>query len=133
MKRQYTSRQKPNDPITNLTELVRMQLNLMTNLVHHLVEVENKQQRFRTCVLIRLSRIETMVTEVQGCQLAQYWPDDHARMTDELRAKYLQEVQDRIESASEKLGLKMVRYMHEKPDVQEKQYDRRRKWWGWEI
>ncbi len=91
-----------------------MDLNLMTNLVHHLVDVENRQQRFQTCVLLRLSKIDTMIT-------------------DELRAKYLQEVQDRIENASEKLGLKMVRYVHEKPEVPEKPFDRRRKWWGWEI
>lgn len=125
-------RQKPTDPIINLTESVSLNLNLLTKLVHRLVDVEKRQQRFRTCVLIRLSRIETMLTEVQGCQLAQYWPD-HAPMTDELRAKYLQEVEDRIESASEKLGVKMVRYIHEEPQPREKAFDRRRKWWGWEI
>jgi hypothetical protein len=125
-------RQKPTDPITNVTESVSLNLNLLTKLVHHLVDVEKRQQRFRTCVLIRLSRIESMVTEVQGCQLAQCWPN-HAPMTDELRTKYLQEVQDRIDSASEKLGVKMVRYIHQEPEAPEKSFDRRRKWWGWEI
>jgi hypothetical protein len=76
VKRHYSRRQKPKDPITNLTELVNMDLNLLIKLMHRLVDVEEKQQRFRTCVLICLSRIETMLTEVLGCQLGSIlaWP-----------------------------------------------------------
>lgn len=132
MTRHYSPRQKPKDPITNLTELVNVDLNLLTTLVHRLVDIENKQQRFRTCMLTRLSSIEAMLTEVLGCQLAQYWSDKRP-MTAELRNKYLQEVQEKIESGSQTLGLKMVRFIHEEPAKPEERFDRRRKWWGWEI
>jgi phage gp36-like protein len=132
MTRHYSRRQKRKDPITNLTELANMDLNLLIKLVHRSVDIENKQQRFRTCMLARLSSIEAMLTEVLGCQLAQYWPDQPP-MTDELRNKYLQEVQAKIESASQTLGLKMVRFIHEEAATQERRFDRRRKWWGWEI
>ena len=54
-------------------------------------------------------------------------------MTDELQTKYFQEVQERIKSASQTLTLKMVRYIHEEAARQERRFDRRRKWWGWEI
>lgn len=109
-----------------------MDLNLLTQLAHRWVEVETKQQRFRTCVLIHLSKIEAMLTQTLGCQLAQYWPAG-PRMTDELREKYIKEIQDKIEDASQTMGLKMVRFIHKEPEKQEKRFDRRRKWWGWEI
>jgi hypothetical protein len=132
MKRHYSARQKPKDPIANLAESVSMNLNLLAQLVRRWVDVEEKQQRFRTCVLIRLSKIEAMLTQSLGCQLAQDWRD-RPPMAEELRNNDLQEVQDKIESESQTLGLKMVRFIHEEHDKAEKAFDRRRRWWGWEI
>ena len=109
-----------------------MNLNLLTQLAHLWMDTEIKQQRFRTCVLIRLSKIEAMLNQSLGCQLAQYWPD-RAPMTADLRNRYLQEVQDKIESESQTLGIKMVRFIHEEREKVEKPFDRRRKWCGWEI
>jgi len=132
MTRHYKPRQKPKDPVANLTELANMDLNLLTKLVHRWADAEKKQQRFRTCVLIRLSKIEAMLTQSLGCQLAQYWPA-RPPMTDELRNKYSKEVEEKIAIESQTLGLKMVRYVHEEPVKTEERFDRRRIWWGWEI
>jgi phage gp36-like protein len=132
MTRHNRRRQQPKDPITNLTELVNNDLNLLIKLVHRFVDIENKQERYRTCTLIRMSRIEAMLTQVLGCQLAQYWAEQ-SRMTDELRTKHLQEVENKIQQEAETLGIKMVRYIHEEAKKPEAHFDRRRKWWGWEI
>jgi hypothetical protein len=132
MRRHYNPRQKTKDTPTNLTATVGMNFNLLTKLVHHIVDVEEKEQRFRTCVLVRLSRIEAMMTQALGCQLAQLW-SDRTPMTADLRNKYMQDVQDKIESDSQALGLKMVHYIHQEHEKTQERHDRRRKWWGWEI
>jgi phage gp36-like protein len=111
MTRHNRRRQQPKDPITNLTELVNNDLNLLIKLVHRFV---------------------AMLTQVLGCQLAQYWAEQ-SRMTDELRTKHLQEVENKIQQEAETLGIKMVRYIHEEAKKPEAHFDRRRKWWGWEI
>ena len=132
MKRHYSHRQKSVNPITDLKELVNKDLNLLIKLVHRFVDIEKRQQRFRTCMLIRASRIETMLTEIMSCQLAQYWPD-RPPMTNELRTKHLKEVEERIENMSQNLGIKMVLFIHEESEKPQEPFDRRQKWWGWEI
>ena len=118
--------------MTELKELVNNDLNLLIKLVHRLMDIESREERFRTCMLIRTSKIETMLTEIMGCQLAQYWPDRQP-MTEELRDKLVQEVQTRIDGASRALGIKMVSFIYEEPEKPQERFDRRRKWWGWEI
>jgi hypothetical protein len=70
---------------------------------------EKVQRKFRNAMLIRLSGIDAMLTEVQGAQLAEYWSP--GRVTDDQRAKIAQEVEERVSRASDQLGLKMVRYI----------------------
>ena len=55
------------------------------------------------------------------------------RMTKELREKYIKEVEERIAQESQTQGLKMVRFIHEEPAQPEMRFDRRKRWWGWEI
>jgi hypothetical protein len=93
---------------------------------------EEVQRKFRTAVLIRLAKIETMLTEVQGAQLADFWSPG-TRISDEQRDKYLKEVEERVSRNSEQLGLKMVRYIYGESEELGVPHDRRRKWSGWEI
>jgi hypothetical protein len=117
--------------ITNIADLSKMNFNLLTKLVPWLDANEKAQRKFRTAVLIRLSKIETVLTEVQGAQLADFWAPE--RVPDEQRAKYLQEVEERVSRETERLVLKMVRYIYGETEMPERRHDRRRKWWGWEI
>jgi len=119
------------DPVTVMAEQTRMVFDLLPKLAVTVAANEEAQRKFRTAVLIRLSKIETMLTEVQGCQLAQCWPP--GRVSDEQRDKYVQEVEERVSRTSEQLGLKMVRYIYGETEMPESRHDRRRKWWGWEI
>ncbi len=112
-------------------ELSKMNFNILTQLVPWLDANEKGQRKFRTAVLIRLAKIETMLTEVQGCQLAQCWPP--GRVTEEQRKNYLQELEERVSNASERLGLKMVRYIYGESGEANIPHDRRRKWSNWEI
>jgi hypothetical protein len=118
--------------IETIAERTKMTFDLHTRLIQFLAANEKAQRKFRTAVLIRLAQIETMLTEVQGCQLADYWPPT-ARITDEQRDQYLKEVESRTSASSECLLSKMVRYIYGDDPILEVRHDRRKKWHGWEI
>jgi galactose-1-phosphate uridylyltransferase len=106
------------DPITKmavelagaLAERSRMNKELLIALANAVGTNEKNQHQFRTAVLVMLARIETMLTEVQSCQLVQYWPLGH--VSDEQRAENLREVEERVARTSGELGLKMVRHVY---------------------
>jgi len=68
--------------IETIAERTKMTFDLHTRLIQFLAENEKAQRKFRNVVLIRLAKIETMLTQVQGCQLANFWPPT-AKITDE--------------------------------------------------
>jgi ABC-type amino acid transport substrate-binding protein len=127
------------DPMTKIAvDLARamaerssMNKELLVALAHAVAANEKAQRKFRNAVLIRLSRIDAMLTEVQGAQLAEYCSP--GSVTDEQRAKFVQEVEERVSRASDQLGLKMVRYIYGESEEPLVPRDRRRKWSDWEI
>jgi hypothetical protein len=118
--------------IESIAERTRMTFDLHTRLIQFLAVNEKTQRKFRTAVLIRLAQIESMLTQVQGCQLADYWPPT-AKITDEQREQYFKEVETRTAASSEYLLSKMVRYIYGDDPILEVRHDRRKKWHGWEI
>jgi hypothetical protein len=73
-----------------------------------------------------------MLTQILGCQLADYSAD--GKVTEQKRNGYIKEVQDRISTESNELGLQMVRYIYgESGESESPRKDRKRKWSGWEI
>ena len=136
MKKHPTQTGSSRDPITNIqeaapTERTRMNQELLIALAHAWATNEKAQRRFRNAVLYRLSRIETILTEVQGAQLVQLWPP--GQVSDEERTKLVSEVEGRVSAASEQLGLKMVRYIYGPSEELDVPRDRRRKWSDWQI
>lgn len=119
------------DPLQNHYELTRLNFNLLTKLVPWLDDHAKQDQKFKTAVVVKLSKIEAMLTELMGCQLAQYWPD--GKVTEKQRHEYIKEVQNRISIGSKETGLKMVRFIYEESSEIDPPRDRRRKWSGWEI
>jgi hypothetical protein len=93
-----------------VAERSQMNKELLTALAMTVGTNEKTQRKFRTAVLIRLSRIETMLTEVQGAQLVQFWPPD--RVQKDQQTRLVQEVQDRVDRSSRELVLKMVNYIY---------------------
>ena len=131
MRRQRRSITTSYDIVQHIDGLTEANFKLLTMLISRLAEIEKRRRKYMTCVLIRLSKIETMLTEVQGCQLADFWPPGKVR--DEERIKHVKELKARMESASEQMGLKMTRFIYGEDQGPEGRHDRRRKWWGWEI
>jgi len=125
-----TKHHKKGGPVDE-AELERLHRDLVLKLAVAVGTNEKVQRKFRNAVLIRLSKIETMLTEIQGAQLVDFWPP--GEVTDEQRAVYLKEVEDRVSRLSGQLGMKMVRYIYGEDEVPEIPRDRRRKWSGWEI
>jgi hypothetical protein len=121
--------------VEHIDGLTNAQFNLLTGLIPWLAENEKRQRKYMSCVLIRLSKIETLLTELLGVELVQFWPPGRPPegVSDERRAELVQEVEERISRASEQLGLKMIRYIYGETEMSEGHHDRRRKWWGWEI
>ena len=121
--------------VRHIDGLTEANFKILTGLVSWLDAKERMQRRFRNAVLIRLSSIETKLTEVQGCQLAQFsktWPMNTLKK--EQLTEYFQGIDERISIASNQLGEKMVRYIYE-PSEDEVMSRRggRQKWHGWEI
>ena len=92
---------------------------------------EKVQRRFRTAVLTRLARIETILGLVHVWQLAdsqrpkQYFAD---KLDEDARA-----AEEYVSEKSHELGLKMVRYIHTDAPEPEPRFNRRRKWSDWVI
>ena len=111
-----------------------MNKDLLIALANAVAANEKAQRRFRTAVVIKLSRIEAILTEMQGAQLVQLWSPD--RVYEEQRNEWVQEVQGRVERASQEMGLKMVRLIYGEgvePEEPGAGRGRRRNWSGWEI
>ena len=117
--------------VKHIDGLTEANFKLLTNLITWLSENEKRQRKFMDCVLIRLANAEATLTEIQGCQLADYWQPGKVR--DDKRAEYLKDLEAKMDLASEQIGLKMIRYIYGKDPVPERCHDRRRRWWGWEI
>jgi hypothetical protein len=55
------------------------------------------------------------------------------RANDELQQEFLREVEEQISTASERCGMKMIKYIYDDSESKPDHHDRRRRWWGWEI
>jgi hypothetical protein len=120
--------------VEHIDGLTEANFKLLTMLVPWLDAKEKEQRKFRNAVLIRLSSIETKLTEVQGCQLARLsktWPLN--TLNNEQLTEYFQGVEERVSIASNQLGERMVRYIYGATDEAVVPPDRRKKWLDWEI
>jgi hypothetical protein len=94
-------------------ERTRLVFELLPKLVQVVVAHEEAQRKFRNAVLIRLSRLDTMMTMIQGAQIAE------ARLrvphSEERMRKHAREAQAEIEPKSQELGIAMVKYIYGDP------------------
>jgi hypothetical protein len=127
-------------PTEEMAERIRLSGgDVLIALAHAVATNEEVQRRFRTAVLVRLSRIETKLTDVQGAQLADFWAP--GKVTDEQRARYIRQVEDRFVRSSEEMGSKMVKFVYGGTEALDEAINEetavkrktRRKWSGWEI
>ena len=108
-----------------------MNQDLLVSLAHAAAENEKAQRKFRIAVLIRLSRIDTLVAEIMGAQLAQSWSTKPG--SSEKEEKFARTVEDRVSSISHDLMVRMVKFIYGTSDEAEVSLDKKRKWSDWEI
>ena len=114
MKRQKSTRAST-DPIPAMAERTRLMFELLPKLAMTVAANEEAQRKFRNAVLIRLSRIETMVSMIQAAQLAQTPPHlyyDHERLM-----KDAKDAEAYIAEKSNELGLVMVKYIYGQSEI----------------
>jgi hypothetical protein len=135
MKKDRKGMRSSADPIANMQEAtaerVRMNHELLKAFAHAFAANEKTQRKFRNAVLIRLSRIETIVQMIHGAQIA----ESHLNKPgcDEKVNEHANAAEAYISEHSGELGVKMIRYIYGESDELDVPRDRRRKWSNWEI
>lgn len=117
--------------VTNIAELSKMNLNLLTKLLHWMDANEKFQRKFRYAVINSLSKIDAkasllLVGQLARTQRPQWYDSDKleedAKATDEF-----------ISKQSLEKGVAVVKYIYTETTPETANHDRRRKWTGWEI
>jgi hypothetical protein len=114
-----------------LTERSHLNKDLLIALATAVGRNEKVQQKFRMAVLIRLAKIETMLSMIVVGELArsqgrqEYYAD---KLTEDAK-----DAEDYISKHSNELGLAMVNYIYGESEAPSAQGKTRRKWSGWEI
>ena len=109
-----------------MVERTRMILELLPKLVLAVAANEETQHRFRTAVLIRLSKIETMVSMIHGAQIVE--TNKPIARNEEKLNKHAEEADEFVSRKSNELGLAMAKFIYgqsEVPDAQRKARRRR--------
>jgi hypothetical protein len=112
-----------------IAERARMSLDILQRIALAVAANEKAQRRFRTAMLIRVSRIETMVQMIHGAQIAQ----THDCVRSEQMAKHVTAAEEYISQASEKLTLAMVKFIYDETVETGAPRGRKRQWSDWEI
>ena len=120
---------------TTLAEAVaersRMNKELLIALAMAMGANERAQQRFRIAVLMRLSRVETMLQMIHGAQIV----EAHGSKPgfEEKTREHAKDAEEFISQKSHELGLAMVKYIYAESDEPSARRGRRQKWSDWEI
>ena len=120
--------------VRHIEGLAEANFNILVKLVSWLDAHEKTQDQFRMVVLAGLAKLDARLTEIQGCQLADYWAG--YRVGDEKRAEYVKGVEEQVAKATEQSFRESVKFVyaeHKAAAAESAPCDRRRKWHGWEI
>ena len=133
MKKHFYETQRESDPISEkaaavaevMAERSYMTKEFLKALAHAVAANEEAQRRFRTAVVIRLSRIETTVKMIHGAQIveSQRW---EPRFEEKIRER-AEASEEYISQKSDELGLAMVKYIYGEPEALDPQPKTRRK------
>jgi hypothetical protein len=105
----------------------RTNLDLLQQLARAIATNERAQRRFRTAVLVSISKIQTTVQMVHGAQIAEAHEDSEGML------KHAKDAEEKISDASSKLGLAMVNFIYGESGDPSLRRGRKRQWSDWEI
>ena len=112
-----------------MAERARMSLDLLQQIALAVAANEKAQRRFRIAMLIRVSRIETMVQMIHGGQIA----EAHNCVESEKMVKHATDAEEFISQKSNKLALGMVKFIYDETGSTGPRRGRRCQWSDWEI
>ena len=102
------------DPVAEaVAERLRLDQELLQALAAAVAANEGAQRRFRTAVLLRLSRIETMVQMIHGAQIVEA-DGPKPRSEDQIK-EHAKAAEEYIAEHSRALLLRMARFVYEEP------------------
>ena len=110
-------------------ERARMNLDLLQRLALAVTANEKAQRRFRTAMLIRVSKIETTLQMMYGAQIAQA----HNCADSEAMKKHVRSAEEMIAETSDRMVLATLRFIYDESAETAPQRGRRRQWSNWEI
>jgi hypothetical protein len=117
------------EPTTGIAEAtaerVRLGGEILKALAHAVAANEEAQRRFRTAVLIRLSRIETIVQMIHGAQIVDAHKSQCA--SDEKITNHAKDAEDYISQHAKELGQSMLNYIYGGPEAVDTEPKKRRK------
>lgn len=106
-----------------------MTLDLLQQLALAAATNEKAQRRFRSVVLVTLSKIETTVKLIHGAQIV----EANGRRESEGVIRYSKDAEEFISQAARKQGLAMMGYIYGAEDESATRTGRKGKWSEWEI
>ena len=118
--------------VRHIEGLTEANFNLLTKLIEWLANNEKRREKHRFAVVHRLARIEAIISLLLVGQQAQTLSKPPWCPPEKLEEEARRD-EEWIDSQSEQIGMKMIRYIYSKDPTSEPRRDRRRKWSGWEI
>lgn len=114
-----------------IEESVRLIAEVVKALAETVAANEKHQRRFRIAAALRLARIEAILFDVQGKQLADSLRAE--KVTKEELAKFARDIHKRFSKRSHDVLIEMVKFIYDGDQPPLPRHDRRRRWSGWEI
>jgi hypothetical protein len=118
--------------VRHIDGLTEANFKLLTQLIEWLAGHEKQHTKYRAAMINRLTRVEAAISLILVGQQAQTQSKPPWFQADKLEEDARQ-AEEFIARQSEQVGMKIMQYIYGKDQAPEPRYDRRQKWWGWEI
>jgi hypothetical protein len=115
----------PANAAAKSTEQIRLMSDFLPKLGFAVAANERAQRRFRTALIVRLSRIETVLNLIHGAQIVESHYSQPNR--DEHIRKHAQETEEYVSEHSKAMGMKMVRFVYDDSEILEEPQKRGRR------
>jgi hypothetical protein len=119
MKKHRSTTKLSSEPITGIAEATAERVRLGGELLQHLAQAvganERAQRRFRTAVLIRLSRIEMLAELIHAAQIVQGYKWEPSNK--EKAEAYTKDADEFISQKTKERVLELVKFVYDEPEA----------------
>lgn len=118
--------------VKHIDGLTEANFKLLTRLIEWLAGHEKQHTKYRVAMVNRLTRVEAAISLILVGQLGLQQGKAEWYRADKLEADS-KWAEDFISQKGDRAGMAMLRYIYGKEKEPEPRFDRRCRWWGWEI